>query len=135
MAEPYGKSPSPAAMDPSSQAASVEPVVFSRNQLLLVLALFPVAFMLFAFSVDSPAAIFRGLVAILTSRDTLITDYIGVGGMGAAFVNAGLLTLLAIAIYWRSGAVIGGAAVAFFVAMIAFEVLTIKTDKKTAPDR
>jgi uncharacterized membrane protein len=30
---------------------------------------------------------------------------------------------------------IGGAAVAFFVAMIAFEVLTIKTDKKTAPDR
>ena len=80
-------------MDPSSQAASVEPVVLSRNQLLLVLALFPAAFVLFGFIVDSPAAIFRGLVAILTSRDTLITDYIGLGGMGAAFVNAGLLTL------------------------------------------
>ena len=82
-------------MDPSSQAPSMEPVALSRKQLLLVLALFPVAFVLFGFIVDSPAEIFRGLLAILTSRDTLITDYIGVGGMGAAFVNAGLLTLLA----------------------------------------
>ena len=107
-------------MDPSSQAASVEPVVFARNQLLLVLALFPAAFVLFGFSVDSPEKIFRGLVAILTSRDTLITDYIGLGGMGAAFVNAGLLTLIAIAIYWRSGAVIGGAAVACLFLVLGF---------------
>jgi len=37
-------------------------------------------------------------VQILTTRDVLITDYIGVGGVGAAFVNAGLLTLIACAI-------------------------------------
>ena len=40
----------------------------------------------------------RTLVQILTTRDVLITDYIGVGGVGAAFVNAGLLTLIACAI-------------------------------------
>ena len=107
-------------MDPSSQADSIEPVVIPRNQLLLILALFPAAFVLFGFIVDSPAEIFRGLVAILTSRDTLITDYVGLGGMGAAFVNAGLLTLAAIIVYWRSGAVIGGAAVACLFLVLGF---------------
>lgn len=99
------------------------PVVLSRNQRLLVLALFPAAFVLSGFIVDSPAAIFRGLVAILTSRDTLITDYIGVGGLGAAFVNAGLLTLLALACYWLSGAVIGGAAVACLFLVLGFALV------------
>ena len=33
-------------MDPSSQAASVEPVVLARNQLLLIVALFPLAFVI-----------------------------------------------------------------------------------------
>ena len=107
-------------MGPGSHTDSVEPVVLSRNRLLLVLALFPAAFLLFGFSVDAPISIFRGLAAILTSRDTLITDYIGVGGMGAAFVNAGLLTLLAITCYWRSGAMIGGAAVASLFLVLGF---------------
>lgn len=98
----------------------MEPVVLSGNPLLLVLALFPAAFLLFGFSVDSPTSIFRGLAAVLTSRDTPITDYIGVGGMGAAFVNAGLLTLLATTCYWRSGAIVGGAAVASLFLVLGF---------------
>ncbi len=101
-------------------AAGIEPVIYSRNQLLLVVALFPLVFMLFGFMVDSPRDIFRGLVAILTSRDTLITDYIGVGGMGAAFVNAGLLTLMAIAVYRVSDAPIGGAAIACLFLVLGF---------------
>jgi hypothetical protein len=72
-------------------------VIYSSNQLLIIISLFPLVFVLFGLSVDPPAVIFRGLVAILTSRDTLLTDYIGLGGPGAAFVNAGLLTLVAIA--------------------------------------
>jgi hypothetical protein len=107
-------------MTQSSQGDSVEPVVFSRNQLLLLLALFPAAFVLFGFIVDSPAAIFRGLVEILSTRDTLITDYIGLGGMGAAFVNAGLLTLMAIAVYYFSGAPIEGKAVACLFLVLGF---------------
>ena len=57
---------------------------------------------------------------ILSSRDTLITDYMGLGGVGAALVHAGLLTLAALAVYWRSGAVIGGAAVACLWLVLGF---------------
>ena len=40
-----------------------------------------------------PAAVARGLAEILTTRDALLTDYFGIGGIGAGCVNAGLLTL------------------------------------------
>jgi len=87
-------------MSPNGNDGAIKPVIYSSKQLLLIVALFPLAFVLFGLVVDPPAVIFRGLVAILTSRDTLITDYIGLGGLGAAFVNAGLLTLMAIAVYY-----------------------------------
>ena len=70
--------------------------------------------------IDSPAEVLRGLGAIILSRDTLVTDYIGVGGMGAAFVNAGLLTLAASFVYWRSGARVNGPAVACLFLVLGF---------------
>ena len=48
------------------------------------------------FIFDTPYNIFRGLWAIIISTDILITDYIAVGGIGAAFVNVALAGLLAI---------------------------------------
>jgi hypothetical protein len=99
---------------------AIEPVPCSRHKLLGIVALFPLTFIAFGLAVDSPQAVWHGLIAILSSRDTLITDYIGVGGMGAAFVNAGLLTLAAMAFYWRSGAVIGGPAVACLFLVLGF---------------
>lgn len=107
-------------MKPNSTGVEIRPVDYSRNQLLLVVSLFPLVFVLFGFIVDPPETVFRGLAAILTSRDTLITDYIGLGGMGAAFVNAGLLTLMAIAVYYFSEAPIGGAAVACLFLVLGF---------------
>ncbi len=88
--------------------------------MLLIVALYAAAFVVFGFLVDTPAEIFRGLVDILTSRDALLTDYIGIGGMGAAFVNAGLLTLCACFVYYKSGAKIGGAAVACLFLVLGF---------------
>lgn len=96
------------------------PVPTSRNTVLLIVSLFPLAFIGFGFFVDTPATILRGLASILTSRDTLITDYIGLGGIGAAFVNAGLLTLLAIGFYFFSGAAIGGASIACLFLVLGF---------------
>ena len=87
------------------------------------MALFPLAFIAFGLAVDSPRVGWHGLIDILSSRDTLIPDYIGlggIGGMGAAFVNAGLLTLAALACYWRSGAVIGGPAVVCLFLILGF---------------
>ena len=92
----------------------------SNARLLAIVALFPLAFVLVGLMLDSPPAIARGLLAIVSSRDTLITDYMGLGGVGAALVHAGLLALLAIGIYRLSGAVIGGASVACLMLVLGF---------------
>ena len=50
-----------------------------------------------------PAGVVPGLGRILTEPDILITDYLAVGGLGAALVNAGLVTLLTIGVIRLSG--------------------------------
>jgi hypothetical protein len=107
-------------MNVMNTGADINPVSYSRNQLLLIMSLFPLVFIAFGLMVDSPETILRGLFAIVTSRDTLVTDYIGLGGMGAAFINAGLLTLMAIAVYYYSDATIGGAAIACLFLVLGF---------------
>ena len=107
-------------MQAEAEADEAPPRPCTRERMLGIVALFPLAFIVAAFLLDSPTALFDGLVAILRSRDTLTTDYMGLGGIGAALLNAGLLTLLAIVIYWRSGAVIGGAAVACLWLVLGF---------------
>ena len=54
-------------------------------------------FIVQAFIYDTPMQILQGTWAIFLSTDLLITDYIVVGGIGAAFVNVALTGLLAIA--------------------------------------
>ena len=51
-----------------------------------------------AFVADTPAAIFRGLLVIFTSPGHLVTDYIEVGGLGAALINAVLTGLFSLGI-------------------------------------
>ncbi|KXZ39457.1 Protein of unknown function [Alkalithermobacter thermoalcaliphilus JW-YL-7 = DSM 7308] len=55
---------------------------------------FSLSLIIFSFLVDTPYEIFKGVYRILVEPAALITDYIGVGGIGAAFFNSGLLTLL-----------------------------------------
>jgi len=54
-------------------------------------------FIVQAFIFDTPMNILQGTVDIFLSTDLLITDYIVVGGIGAAFVNVALTGLLAVA--------------------------------------
>ena len=98
----------------------ITPLPSSNRGVLLIVALFPLAFIAFALAVDSPRAIGEGLFSIVSSRDTLITDYIGLGGIGGAFMNAGLLTLIAIGFYVRTGAAISGASVACLFLVLGF---------------
>jgi hypothetical protein len=88
--------------------------------ILLVVAAYAAAFVGFGLAVDGPAAVARGLAAILTSRDTLLTDYFGIGGIGAGCVNAGLLTLCACFVYHRTGAKMTGSAVACLFLVLGF---------------
>ena len=87
---------------------------------LLVVAAYAAAFVLFGFVADSPDKIARGLIEILTTRDALLTDYVGVGGVGAAFANAGLLTLCSCLVYYLFGAKMSGASVACLFLVLGF---------------
>jgi len=70
-----------------------------------------IAFITTAFILDDPITIYNGFIEIISSRSILITDYIGVGGVGAAFVNVAIvglssLGLLIISRIKPSGAII-----------------------------
>jgi hypothetical protein len=67
------------------------------------MAAFSSLFVAFGLLQGAPAEIAKGLCAIICSSDVLITDYVALGGIGAAFVNAGLLMLAAPALLWKSG--------------------------------
>ncbi len=92
----------------------------SDRAILAVVAAYAAAFVLFGFLVEPAGDVVRGLVAILTTRDALLTDYFGVGGIGGGCVSAGLLTLAASAVYWRAGAKMTGAAVACLFLVLGF---------------
>lgn len=85
-------------MDYSLTRQKKEP---SNNSKLLILAIYAFSLILFGFLVNTPQEIFLGLQKIITSPDTLISDYIGVGGLGATLVNSGSLTLIIIFIFYR----------------------------------
>lgn len=62
----------------------------------IILSILYLFFIIFAFLLDSPSEIFNGLKSIIFSSDILITDYMEVGGIGAALVNAALTSLLSL---------------------------------------
>lgn len=51
-----------------------------------------------AFALDTPSEIMAGLWKIVTSQDTLITDYMALAGVGAALINSALVILVTLAI-------------------------------------
>lgn len=67
---------------------------FKLNMTYYVLIAFSLIQIIFGLTQDTPIEIILGLQSILSNPDTLVSDYIGVGGIGASFVNSGLLTLM-----------------------------------------
>lgn len=100
--------------------AASPPRTLADTRRLGLVAVLALAFVVFGLVMSGPADTLRGLQAILFARDTLITDYVELGGIGAAFVNAGLLTLFAVSVYWRSGAAVGGGAIACLMLVLGF---------------
>lgn len=74
------------------------------------------------FFFNTPFEILEGLGRILTSPSILLTDYMKAGNIGSAFVNSGLMMLLAILIAMRSRTAVSGPLVAavFTVGGFAF---------------
>ncbi len=71
-----------------------------RKEKFFFLALIPIYFILAGLFFQTPAHILQGLGAIIAEPDFLITDYFLIGGIGAAFFNAGILTLMSILIIY-----------------------------------
>lgn len=63
---------------------------------IVILSFIPFLFIVLGFLIDTPETIFKGLYDIIIVPDILLTDYLAVGGLGATFVNSGLLSLMCI---------------------------------------
>lgn len=62
--------------------------------------------------IGSPQGLINGLINIIVEPDLLISDYIGVGGLGSALINSGLTTLFSIFLLYRFNMPITGVSVA-----------------------
>jgi len=53
--------------------------LLSDRLILRIIVSYALAFIVFGFLMSSPGEILNGLLQIITTRDALITDYMGVG--------------------------------------------------------
>jgi hypothetical protein len=98
----------------------IEERIIKTKKEYAILTFYAMSFIIFGFIVDSAKDIFKGLFRIIREPDILITDYIGVGGMGAAFVNSGLIALVSILILYMLKINITGAATSAVWLMAGF---------------
>jgi len=55
-------------------------------------------FIVMAFILEKPADIFYGFIDIITSRSILISDYMAIGGIGAALINVAIVGLCSLSL-------------------------------------
>ncbi|MFT4105111.1 MAG: DUF1576 domain-containing protein [Lacrimispora sp.] len=94
----------------------------SRRTQFQILALVPVYFIVAGFLLQPFDGIWKGIITIVREPDFLITDYFAIGGVGAAFINAGVLTLLSIAIVYFLGMEISGHTITSCFLMFGFSL-------------
>ena len=74
--------------------------VLNRTRITLLIIIFSASMLCIAFIVNSPLEVFTGELEIITSPSILITDYMAYANPGAAFFNAGLVTLIGLGLAW-----------------------------------
>lgn len=94
----------------------------SRDQKFLLLALLPIYFIATAFIFYRPKELLRGLVMIVHEPDFLITDYFVIGGVGGAFLNAGMLTLISLLIVYFLDMAVDGHTITSACLMFGFSL-------------
>lgn len=94
----------------------------TRKDKFLLLSLIPAYFMVCGFLLQPIGEIWPGLVTLIKEPDFLITDYFVVGGVGAAFLNAGALTLLSIALVYALGMEMDGHTITSACLMFGFSL-------------
>lgn len=99
-----------------------KPRSVSENVKYSIVTCFSFLLILNAFLMNTSKEIIEGIHLIISSPSILLTDYIAVGNMGAAFFNSGLLMLLAIILAYLNKSHMNGTLIAsvFTVAGFAF---------------
>lgn len=93
-----------------------------RERKFLLLWGMPLYFMTAGFLLQPLSGIGAGLIRIMEEPDFLITDYVVIGGIGAALVNASLLALLCVGIVYGLGMEISGHTITSVFLMFGFSL-------------
>ena len=97
------------------------PHVHRRNAALLpASAAFGVVLLLYG--LIHPWGLPQGLQTLLMHEDVLITDYMQLSGIGAAFVNAGLVTLITVFVFYLVGETPNGSTLVTISLMAGFSL-------------
>jgi len=97
--------------------------IWEPRQKMWVLAAFSALLIGFGVLYDPSINLFRGLWEIIIHPDVLIIDYIAIGGLGAAFLNAGILTAACTFILSKSKQPFNGIAFAAVFTIAGFSFL------------
>lgn len=95
-------------------------IKMSRHTHFLIFLVLPIAFLTLAFLFDTPSNILSGLHEIVLAPDILLTDYLVVGGFGAALLNVSLIVLINIFIIYKLNIKINGAIIAVIFTLTGF---------------
>ena len=96
--------------------------IYIRAEKFGLLALIPLYFIVVGLMIQPLSDIIPGLWRIIKEPDFLITDYFLVGGIGAAFINAGILTLAAIGTIYFLGMEMDGHTITSSCLMFGFSL-------------
>lgn len=97
----------------------------NKEQKLIILAVFPVAFLIFGIIFGlieglEGQSLIDGLIAIMVSPTTLLTDFFVVGGIGAAFINSAVIGFFNLFLLKQFKMRINGLLVAAFFTVLGF---------------
>ena len=94
-----------------------------------LLALIPIYFISVGLIIQPFDSIVTGIYEIIWEPDFLITDYIAVGGMGAAFVNAGMMALISIYFVYSLGMEMDGHTITILLSDVWILFVRKKSDE------
>lgn len=97
-------------------------IELSRRTRFVILSLIPIYFMVAGFFLQPLSEIGAGIQSIIREPDFLITDYFVIGGIGATFLNAGMITLASIAIIYFLGMEMDGHTITSTFLMFGFSL-------------
>ena len=106
----------------TERQVSIQENMWTRKKQFIVLCMIPVYFLIAGLFLQPLSSIKEGLIKIFQEPDFLITDYMAVGGIGAALVNASLLTLVCIGIIYILGMKVSGQTITSAFMMFGFSL-------------